>query len=137
MEIGTSGISGQNALYGMAGTKEKAGFGGELNAGGEDTVAISDQGRQLSQSMQMGGGNGAASSGASVSVSGSSAVSVDELQQELQQKNSEVASTQATVDTLKRQAEADPSKKSELSKKQNELRTLEDEAAELKADVYA
>lgn len=132
----------QSTVYGTIMNRKAA--NGDAAQGGQrgmDTVTISDHGKQLSQSIKTSSsGEAVASATAQVTsgVSGASVeVNVNDLQQELREKNTEVSSTEAEVEALKRQVKTDPGKKSELSSKQNELRDLEDEASSLQAELYA
>ncbi|MDL2307303.1 hypothetical protein LJC48_04670 [Desulfovibrio sp. OttesenSCG-928-C06] len=149
MDIQFSGLSGQSSLTEtLRQEKTAAATAGQIDqaaavaatqtaapAASGDTVNISERGMQLSMTMQGGGGKPKdteqAASGAAVEVS------VEDLEQELQLKNGEVSTAEAEVEDLKRQARNDPSREAELLKKKSTLRDLEDEASDLKAEVYA
>lgn len=93
----------------------------------EDTVNISERGKQLAKNAETGSGGG-------MEVNGE--VNAEDLQQELQKTQKEVASVKDEIETLKRQAETDPIKRAELGKKKSKLRDLEDAASDIKTKVY-
>ena len=105
----------------------------------EDTVTISEEGRQKSKSrriqMDDRDSQGTASSG--TKGEGETKINVDDIKKDLELKKSETKKKQKQLEDLQRQAEDDPSKQAEIQKAKAKVAQLKKETEKLKAQTYS
>ena len=105
----------------------------------EDTVTISEEGRQKSKSrriqMDDRDSQGTASSG--TKGEGETKINVDDIKKDLELKKSETKKKQKQLEDLQRQAEDDPSKQAEIQKAKAKVAQLKKETEKLKSQTYS
>ncbi len=105
----------------------------------EDTVTISEEGRQKSKSqrIQMDGRDSQDTVSADTKGEGETKINVDDIKKDLELKKSETKRKQKQLDDLQRQAEDDPSKQAELQKAKAKVAQLKKETEKLKSQTYS
>jgi len=105
----------------------------------EDTVTISDEGRQKSklQRIQMDDRDAQDTASSGAKRGGETKINVDDIKKDLELKKSETKRKQKQLDDLQRQAEDDPSKQAEIQKAKAKVAQLKKEAEKLKSQTYS
>lgn len=105
----------------------------------EDTVTISEEGRQKSKSqrIQMDGRDSQDTVSADTKGECETKINVDDIKKDLELKKSETKRKQKQLDDLQRQAEDDPSKQAELQKAKAKVAQLKKETEKLKSQTYS
>lgn len=101
----------------------------------EDSVRISQEGREKAAAMKSGKGSDGDSPGGSAPVA--VAVNKDSVVSDLQDTETKISSTKRDIEKLERQAETDDSKKQELIQKKVKLDDLEDDASRAESKLLS
>ena len=104
----------------------------------EDTVTISEEGRQKSKSQRIQMDDRDSQDTASgIKGEGETKINVDDIKKDLELKKSETKKKQKQLEDLQRQAEDDPSKQAEIQKAKAKVAQLKKEAEKLKSQTYS
>lgn len=105
----------------------------------EDTVTISEEGRQKSKSqrIQMDDRDSQDTASSGTKGEGETKINVDDIKKDLELKKSETKKKQKQLEDLQRQAEDDPAKQAEIQKAKAKVAQLKKEAEKLKSQTYS
>ena len=105
----------------------------------EDTVTISEEGRQKSKSrrIQMDDRDSQDTASLDTKSEGETKINIDDIKKDLQLKKSETKRKQKQLEDLQRQAEDDPSKQAEIQKAKAKVAQLKNEEKKLKSQTYS
>lgn len=105
----------------------------------EDTVTISEEGRQKSESrqVQMDDRDSQDAASSNTKIEGETEINIDDIKKDFQLKKSETKRKEKQLEDLQRQAEEDPAKQAELQKTKAKVSQLKKEEKELKSQIYS